>query len=89
VVGGRLHATLAAVVADVCRRVRASNGLAVVALSGGVFLNRLLAGLCEDALREDGFRVIGGGLVPVNDGGLSLGQAAVAGYTLLRRRGEL
>jgi len=30
-----------------------------------------------------------GGLVPVNDGGVSLGQAAVAGYTALRRRGEL
>ena len=80
-VGGRLHATLAALVADVCRRVRAATGLEVVALSGGVFQNRLLTGLCEDALRRDGFRVIGGGLVPVNDGGISLGQAAVAGYT--------
>ena len=89
VVGGRLHATLAAVVADLCRRVRAANGLAVVALSGGVFQNRLLAELCEDALRAEGFRVIGGGLVPVNDGGVSLGQAVVAGYTALRRRGEL
>ena len=88
-VGGRLHATLAALVADVCRRARASTGLEVVALSGGVFQNRLLTGLCEDALRKEGLHVIGGGLVPVNDGGISLGQAAVAGYTLLRRRGEL
>jgi hydrogenase maturation protein HypF len=88
-VGSRLHATLAALVADACRRVRAANGLTVVALSGGVFQNRLLAELCEDALQEEGFRVIGGGLVPVNDGGVSLGQAAVAGYTALRRRGEL
>ena len=88
-VGSRLHATLAALVADACRRVRAANGLAVVALSGGVFQNRLLAELCEDALQAEGFRVIGGGPVPVNDGGVSLGQAAVAGYTALRRRGEL
>ena len=88
-VGGRLHATLTAMVTDVCRRVRAASGLEVVALSGGVFQNRLLAGLCEDALRGEGFRVIGGGPVPVNDGGVSLGQAAVAGYTALRRRGEL
>jgi hydrogenase maturation protein HypF len=88
-VGGRLHATLAALVADVCRRARDATGLEVVALSGGVFQNRLLAELCDDALRGAGFRVIGGGLVPVNDGGISLGQAAVAGYTLLRRRGEL
>ena len=89
VVGGRLHATLEALVADLCRGVRASNGLAVVALSGGVFQNRLLAELCEDTLQGEGFRVISGGLVPVNDGGVSLGQAAVAGYTALRRRGEL
>ena len=88
-VGDRLHATLAALVADVCRRVRGSTGLEVVALSGGVFQNRLLTDLCDDALRGAGFRVISGRLVPVNDGGISLGQAAVAGYTLLRRRGEL
>ena len=88
-VGGRLHATLAALVADVCHRVRAATGLGVVALVGGVFQNRLLAELCEDALRGEGFRVVGGGLVPVNDGGVALGQAAVAGYTVLRQRGEL
>jgi len=88
-VGGRLHATLAALVADVCRRLRAATGLEVVALTGGVFQNRLLAGLCEDALAGEGFRVIGGSLVPVNDGGISLGQAAVAGYTVLRHRAEL
>jgi len=86
-VGGRLHATLAALVADVCRRVRATTGLGVVALAGGVFQNRLLAELCEEALRGEGFRVLTAGLVPVNDGGVSLGQAAVAGYTLLKRRG--
>ena len=88
-VGGRLHATLAALVTDVCRRVRATTGLGVVALAGGVFQNRLLAGLCEDLLRDDGFRLIGGDVVPVNDGGIALGQAAVAGYTVLLRRSEL
>lgn len=85
-VGGRLHAALAALVVDVCRRVRATTGLGIVALAGGVFQNRLLSELCEEALRTDGFRVLTGGLVPVNDGGVSLGQAAVAGYTVLRRR---
>jgi hydrogenase maturation protein HypF len=88
-VGGRLHATLAALVTDVCRRVRAATGLTAVALTGGVFQNRLLASMCEDAVREAGFRVIGVGLVPVNDGGISLGQAAVAGYTVLGRAGRL
>ncbi len=89
VVGARLHATVAAFVLDLCRRVRAAGGPAVVALAGGVFQNRLLADLCERLLEADGFEVLAGGLVPVNDGGVSLGQAAVAGYTLLERRGEL
>ena len=46
-VGARLHATVAALVLEVCRRVRAATGLGVVALAGGVFQNRLLA----DAVR--------------------------------------
>ena len=88
-VGARLHATLAVVVADVCRQVRAATGLATVAMSGGVFQNRLLADLCESRLEDGGFEVLDAGLVPVNDGGVALGQAAVAGYTVLARRGEL
>ena len=60
-----------------------------VALTGGVFQNRLLAGLCEDAVRRAGLSVLDGGLIPVNDGGVSLGQAAVAGYATLRQRGGL
>ena len=89
VVGARLHVTVAALVLDLCRRVRAAAGLSAVALSGGVFQNRLLADLCSDRLAGDGFQVLGAGFVPVNDGGVSLGQAAVAGYTVLQRRGEL
>jgi len=76
-------------VLDVCRRVRAATGLAAVAMAGGVFQNRLLADGCEAVLAADGFEVLAAGLVPVNDGGVALGQAAVAGYTSLKRRGEL
>ena len=88
-IGSRLHATVAALTLELCRRVRATTGIAVVALTGGVFQNRLLCDLCEDALEADGFEVLSAGLVPVNDGGVALGQAAVAGYTVLRRRGLL
>jgi hydrogenase maturation protein HypF len=88
-VGARLHATVTDLVLDLCRRVRAAGGPATAALAGGVFQNRLLADACERALEDDGFEVLAAGLVPVNDGGVSLGQAAVAGYTLLERRGEL
>jgi hydrogenase maturation protein HypF len=87
-VGSRLHATLAALVLDVCRRLRDETGLGVVALSGGVFQNRLLTDLCEDALEKAGFRVLTHALVPANDGGLSLGQAVVAGYNQLTEGGR-
>ena len=87
--GRRLHATVAEVVLDLCRRVRDAGGPAAVALAGGVFQNRLLAERCERRLEGAGFEVLAAGLVPVNDGGVSLGQAAVAGYTVLERRGEL
>ena len=88
-VGTRLHATVADIVLALCRRVRDAGGPSVVALCGGVFQNRLLAGICERRLEDEGFEVLAAGLVPVNDGGVSLGQAAVAGYTVLERRGEL
>ncbi len=88
-VGARLHATVTALVLEVCRRIRAATGLSVVAMAGGVFQNRMLAGQCEAVLVADGFEVLAAGLVPVNDGGVALGQAAVAGYTSLKRRGQL
>ena len=88
-VGARLHATIAAVVLESCRRVRTGTGLAAVALVGGVFQNRLISELCENDLAADGFELLPAGLVPGNDGGVALGQAAVAGYTVLKRRGLL
>ncbi len=88
-VGSRLHATVAAMTVAVCRRLRDAGAPPVVALSGGVFQNRLLSDLCEVTLAEAGFTVLSHSLVPPNDGGLALGQAAVAGYTLLRNRGQL
>jgi hydrogenase maturation protein HypF len=88
-IGARLHRTVAELVLDLCARVRDAGGPATVALSGGVFQNRLLAERTEALLEAGGFEVLSAGLVPVNDGGVSLGQAAVAGYTVLERRGEL
>ena len=52
----------------------------MVALSGGVFQNTLLLGLARRELEARGFTSSPTGSVPPNDGGLALGQAAVAGY---------
>jgi hydrogenase maturation protein HypF len=53
-----------------------------VALSGGCFQNRLLTELTTRALRERGFEVLLHRQVPPNDGGISLGQVAVAAARL-------
>ncbi len=72
------HRAMAETVLAGCRRAREQTGLSTVALSGGVFQNLLLLGLCRDLLAADGFRVLTHTLVPPNDGGIALGQAAVA-----------
>jgi hydrogenase maturation protein HypF len=77
-VAGRFHAGLAGVVAGVCERVRDATGIRVVALSGGVFQNLLLVELVVARLEAAGFEVLLHRRVPPNDGGISLGQAAVA-----------
>jgi hydrogenase maturation protein HypF len=86
-IAARFHNGLAAGVATVCRRLRAERGLDTVALSGGVFQNLLLLERCVAGLERDGFRVLLHGRVPPNDGGISLGQAAVAGALDRHRHG--
>jgi hydrogenase maturation protein HypF len=77
-VARRFHRSLAAIIAAVCVRTRDRTGLRRVALSGGVFLNRLLSGDVRSALTARGFDVYEHRVVPPGDGGLSLGQLAVA-----------
>ena len=78
VIATRLHRGLADGTADACRQLRAMTGCGTVALSGGVFQNALLLELLEDRLQDDGFRVLTHRRIPPNDGGISLGQVAVA-----------
>ena len=74
----RFHSTVVDLIAVVCGRIRQDTGLSAVVLSGGVFLNALLTREVSARLGGDGFRVYRHRLVPPNDGGLSLGQLAVA-----------
>jgi hydrogenase maturation protein HypF len=67
---------------DVCRRLRHAHGLNDVVLSGGVWQNVTLLRRALAQLRADGFTVYTHRLVPPNDGGLALGQAAVGNYEL-------
>ncbi|XVQ86879.1 carbamoyltransferase HypF [Microbispora siamensis] len=78
VVAARFHNAVARIVAAGCARIRTATGLSTAALSGGVFQNLLLLGRAVTLLEERGFTVLTHHRVPPNDGGVSLGQAAVA-----------
>jgi hydrogenase maturation protein HypF len=78
----RFHLTLADLLATACLEVRRQSGLNVVALSGGVFQNRLLLEQLIKRLQDLDFQVYRNQRVPPNDGGLSFGQLAVAAARL-------
>jgi hydrogenase maturation protein HypF len=78
-IAARFHNGLAAATVAACQAVRETTGLETVALSGGVFQNLLLLERTVAGLEQTGFRVLVHSRVPPNDGGISLGQAAVAG----------
>ncbi len=90
VIAARFHATLAFVIRDACARARARarTALDTVALSGGCFQNRLLTERARTLLEKDGFEVLIHRRVPPNDGGVSLGQAAVASFRALAARSK-
>lgn len=74
----KFHNTLLAIMADLAKRMRTATGIRKVMLSGGVFQNRHLLGNAEELLTENGFTVYSPAKVPANDGGICLGQLAVA-----------
>jgi hydrogenase maturation protein HypF len=79
-IAGRFHNSVAGLVTQVCRSLRRETGLNEVALSGGVWQNVTLLTRALNRLQLDGFTVYTHHVVPPNDGGLALGQAAVAHY---------
>jgi hydrogenase maturation protein HypF len=76
----KFHKTVAEITAETCQLIAKDSKIKRVALSGGVFQNRLLLKLTIAALQREGFEVLTHRLVPPNDGGLSLGQAVIANF---------
>jgi hydrogenase maturation protein HypF len=74
--------TIAVVTRELLSDAHARTGVRTVCLSGGVFQNRRLASTLLRELASDGFEPFINRQVPVNDGGVSYGQAAVAAARL-------
>jgi hydrogenase maturation protein HypF len=82
IIAARFHNTVARMILETCREISFKTSLKKVALSGGVFQNRLLLRKASALLESAGFEVYTHHQVPCNDGGISLGQVAIAHYNV-------
>lgn len=76
-ISAKFHNTIAQVLLEVSRQIRRDSSLAKVILSGGVFQNKYLLEKTLNLLRRDSFKPFTNHDVPVNDGGISLGQLVI------------
>lgn len=77
-ISARFHRAVVSAVVDVCVRLAPQLGTEHVALSGGVFMNRLVVRGAVLGLREAGLNPLTHLRLPANDGGVSFGQAVIA-----------
>jgi hydrogenase maturation protein HypF len=87
VISARFHNSVVEAVGRAVVKLSSTTGITNVVLSGGVFQNDYLMTRIRERLREAGLTAHTNRLVPVNDGGISLGQAFVLRETL--RKGML
>lgn len=77
-IAARFHLAIAAAAVAQAAATAARHDCARIALSGGVMQNSLLANAIARRLRKAGFEVLVHRRIPPNDGGLAIGQAAIA-----------
>lgn len=78
VISAKFHNTILTIILKVVKRLSQDSGLKKVVLSGGSFQNRYLLSNSIIMLQEQGFEVFAHENVPTNDGGIALGQMAIA-----------
>jgi hydrogenase maturation protein HypF len=81
-IAARFHNGVSEMVVQVCKLMGERSGSSRVVLSGGVWQNLVLLRRTIGLLRKSGFEVYIHRLVPTNDGGICLGQAAIAAHQL-------
>lgn len=86
VISAKFHNTADAALLEMAKAARDSSKLNLVALSGGVFCNRYLANRLIKLLKKNDFRVLFNREFPSNDGGISVGQAAIAAKAVMRNK---
>jgi hydrogenase maturation protein HypF len=79
VMAAKFHNTVAEFTLNLCGKIKENSGINKIALSGGVFQNKYLTEKVVSLLEDKGFKVYIQRKVPPNDGGISLGQAVIAG----------
>jgi hydrogenase maturation protein HypF len=88
IISTRFHAGVASLITSIANRIRDEYKLNRVVLSGGVFQNSILVCATLAQLESAGFEVFTHRRVPPNDGGISLGQAAIANARLKHGTGR-
>jgi len=81
-ISAKFHHTMSRIIVRMCQVLARNTGINQVALSGGVFQNRLLLRLTKAYMEKVGLQVITHREVPCNDGGIALGQAIIANFII-------
>lgn len=81
-IAARFHHGFAQAAVDLCVELASEASIETVALSGGVLQNRVLCDAISDGLERTGLAILDNAGVPANDGGISLGQAAIVAAKL-------
>jgi hydrogenase maturation protein HypF len=94
VMAARFHKGLAKAIVAMARKLSRRDDAAggrfeTIALSGGCFQNRILFEEVASRLEAEGFTVLSHALVPANDGGLALGQAAIGAAQTINAKNNL
>ena len=83
-ISAKFHNGVARLVGEISSAIYKNTGIKTIALSGGVWQNKYLLIHTLTELNRLGFHALTHRQVPTNDGGIALGQAAIAAYQIMK-----